>query len=208
VAAEVARAAAGAASLAEGLAALARLLDGDGGPPSGAPGLARSPGDTPTVGETAAPRLRRSPLALPGGVFDDSVEAAEHLVRVPGAVMLVDGYNVSMTGWPEAGASEQRRRLVAALGELAARTATPVEVVFDGAEVDAPSVRGSGRQLVRVRFSSPGVEADDVVLDLAGRIPAATPVIVASSDKRVRDGARRLGANLLDAHQLIALLRR
>jgi predicted RNA-binding protein with PIN domain len=109
-----------------------------------------------------------------------------------------------MTGWPEAGASEQRRRLVAALGELAARTATPVEVVFDGAEVDAPSVRGSGRQLVRVRFSSPGVEADDVVLDLAGRIPAATPVIVASSDKRVRDGARRLGANLLHAHQLIA----
>jgi predicted RNA-binding protein with PIN domain len=141
-------------------------------------------------------------------VFDDSVEAAEHLVRVPGAVMLVDGYNVSMTGWPEAGASEQRRRLVAALGELAARTATPVEVVFDGAEVDAPPVRGSGRQLVRVRFSSPGVEADDVVLDLAGRLPAATPVIVASSDKRVRDGARRLGANLLHAHQLIALLRR
>jgi predicted RNA-binding protein with PIN domain len=209
VAAEVARAAAGAASLAEGLAALARLLDRDGDPPSGPPGLARSPGDTPTSGgETAAARLRRSPLALPGGVFDDSVEAAEHLVRVPGAVMLVDGYNVSMTGWPEAGASEQRRRLVAALGELAARTATPVEVVFDGAEVDAPPVRGSGRQLVRVRFSSPGVEADDVVLDLAGRLPAATPVIVASSDKRVRDGARRLGANLLHAHQLIALLRR
>jgi hypothetical protein len=31
---------------------------------------------------------------------------------------------------------------------------------------------------------------------------------VASSDKRVRDGARRLGANLIHAHQLIALLRR
>lgn len=209
VAAEVARAAAGAASLAEGLAALARLLDRDGGPPSGAPGLSRPPGGTPAPGgETAAARLRRSPLALPGGVFDDSVEAVEHLVRVPGAVMLVDGYNVSMTGWPEAGAAEQRRRLVAALGELAARTATPVEVVFDGAEVDAPPVRGSGRQLVRVRFSSPSVEADDVVLDLAGRLPAATPVIVASSDKRVRDGARRLGANLVHAHQLIALLRR
>jgi predicted RNA-binding protein with PIN domain len=208
VAAEVARAAAGAASLAEGLAALARLLDRDGGPPSGGAGLTGS-GGTPTVGGgTVAARLRRSPLALPGGVFDDSVEAAEHLVRVPGAVMLVDGYNVSMTGWPEAGAAEQRRRLVAALGELAARTATPVEVVFDGVEVDAPPVRGSGRQLVRMRFSSPGVEADDVVLDLAGRLPAATPVIVASSDKRVRDGARRLGANLLHAHQLIALLRR
>jgi predicted RNA-binding protein with PIN domain len=209
VAAEIARAAAGAASLAEGLAALARLLDRDGDRPSGTPGLTGSSGSTPAVaGETAVARLRRSPLALPGGVFDDSIEAAEHLVRVPGAVMLVDGYNVSMTVWPEAGAAEQRRRLVAALGELAARTATPVEVVFDGAEVDGPAVRGFGRQLVRVRFSSPGVEADDVVLDLARRLPAATPVIVASSDKRVRDGALRMGANLLHAHQLIALLRR
>jgi rRNA-processing protein FCF1 len=59
-----------------------------------------------------------------------------------------------------------------------------------------------------VRFSEPGVEADDVVIDLVGRIPAATPVIVASSDGRVREGARRGGANLLHARQLVAVLRR
>jgi rRNA-processing protein FCF1 len=61
---------------------------------------------------------------------------------------------------------------------------------------------------VRVRFSDPGVEADDVVIDLIGRIPAATPVIVASSDRRVRDGVRRRGANVVHARQILALLGR
>ena len=57
-------------------------------------------------------------------------------------------------------------------------------------------------------FPPPGVEADDVVLDLVERLPAATPLVVASSDKRVREGAKRLGANLLHARQLLDLLRR
>jgi predicted RNA-binding protein with PIN domain len=141
-------------------------------------------------------------------MFDDTVEAAEHLLRTPGAVLVVDGYNVTMQGWPELAVAAQRRRLVTALSDLAARTATRVELVFDGAEVEPRSVPAPSRQLVRVRFSEPGVEADDVVIDLVGRIPAATPVIVASSDRRVREGARRGGANLLHARQLVAVLRR
>jgi hypothetical protein len=32
--------------------------------------------------------------------------------------------------------------------------------------------------------------------------------VVASSDRRVRDGARQRGANVLDARQLLAVLRR
>jgi len=162
------------------------------------------PGTAP-AGETAAQRV---PLALPGGMFDDSLEAAEHLLRAPGAVLVVDGYNVTMTGWPELPAAEQRRRLVAALSDLAHRTSTAVELVFDGAEVEPRSVPAPTRALVRVRFSDPGVEADDVIIDMVGRIPAATPVIVASSDNRVRTGVRRRGANLLHARQLVALLRR
>jgi predicted RNA-binding protein with PIN domain len=141
-------------------------------------------------------------------MFDDSPEAAEHLLRTPGVTLIVDGYNVTMTGWPELAAGEQRRRLVTALQGLAARTTTRSEVVFDGADVDPQLVPTAGRQLVRVRFSPPGVEADDVVLDLVEGLPAATPLVVASSDKRVREGAKRLGANLLHARQLLDLLRR
>jgi predicted RNA-binding protein with PIN domain len=223
IARELGRAAAGAAAVARGLGALARLLAGEpvpgdpvpGDPVPGEPGAASgSPGagEAATAdGEPAALSPaggRRVPLALPGGVFDDSVEAAEHLLRTPGVVLIVDGYNVSMTGWPELGAADQRRRLVAALHDLAARTATRAEVVFDGAEVDAVTMPAPRRRLVRVRFSPPGVEADDVVIDLVERLPAATPLVVASSDKRVRDGARRLGANLVHASQLLELLAR
>ena len=213
----VAHAAAAAASLADALAGVARGAGAGAARTPAAPrreGRARrSPparSSPPTRAATAAGEAvpARVPLRLPGGMFDDSVEAAEHLLRTPGAVLVVDGYNVTMTGWPELPAAEQRRRLLAAVSDLAHRTSTPVELVFDGAEVEPLSVPAPTRALVRVRFSDPGVEADDVIIDLVGRIPAATPVIVASSDNRVRTGVRRRGANLLHARQLVALLGR
>jgi predicted RNA-binding protein with PIN domain len=205
VARELARAAQGAASLAEGLAGLAAAL-----------ARAEDEQPSPVVPETTGPRATeaaarpepRIPVALPGGLLDDSVAAAEHLLRTPGAVLVVDGYNVTMTGWPELGAAEQRRRLVGLLADLAARTSTTVELVFDGAEVDSGpiTVPAPARQWVRVRFSPPDVEADDVVLDLVAQLPASRPVIVVSSDNRVREGARRGGANLLYSRQLLDTL--
>jgi predicted RNA-binding protein with PIN domain len=150
----------------------------------------------------------RVPVRLPGGLFDDSIEAADYLLHLPGALLVVDGYNVSMTAWPEVSVADQRRRLVAALGDLAARTSMPVEVVFDGADVGPAVVPGTARALVRTRFSPPGVEADDVVLDLVAQLPPARPVVVVSSDNRVREGARRLGANTLQSAQLVAVLAR
>jgi predicted RNA-binding protein with PIN domain len=206
VARELDRAARGASSLAEGLAGLAAALSDSGDEPA-PPALVPEPSGPP-VPAAPVPREGRRPVALPGGLLDDSVAAAEHLLRTPGAVLVVDGYNVTMAGWPELGAAEQRRRLVALLADLAARTSTRVEVVFDGAEVDtgAVTVPAPARQWVRVRFSPPDVEADDVVLDLVAQLPASRPVIVASSDNRVRQGARRGGANLLYSRQLLDTL--
>lgn len=217
VAAEVARAAGGAAALAGALEALAQLVAGqavgDGAGGQGHAGELDGDGSDPQrVGAAEATATaadasgRRRPVELPGGVFDDSVEAAAHLLRTPDAVLVVDGYNLTMEGWPELGVADQRRRLVRGLSDLAHRTATHVEVVFDGADVEPLTVPTAARQIVRVRFSDPGVEADDVVIDLVGRIPAATPVIVASSDRRVRDGVRRRGANVVHARQILALL--
>jgi predicted RNA-binding protein with PIN domain len=146
-------------------------------------------------------------LRLPPGVTDDSVEAVEHLVRAPGAVLLVDGYNISQAAWYQDPIARQRSKLVDALAELHARTGVEVEVVFDGADVDRVVDR-SARPAVHVRFSAPGVEADDVVLGLVDAAPSRRPVIVASSDHRVRDGARRRGANVVGARQLLNALRR
>lgn len=214
---QVGRAAGGAADLADALAAVMSLLEG--ATVEGAP-TAPDPGEAPPVAasalgpeggviEVAADGGRgRVPIRLPGGIFDDSVEAAGHLLRVPGALLVVDGYNVSMTGWPELSVADQRRRLVAALAELAARTSTPTDVVFDGADVGPVPVPGPVRSLVRTQFSPPGVEADDVIIDLVAQLPASRPVVVASSDNRVRAGVKRQGANVVHAQQLVALLPR
>ncbi|MGH9164823.1 MAG: NYN domain-containing protein, partial [Acidimicrobiales bacterium] len=151
---------------------------------------------------------RRRPAPLPPAVFDDSPEAAAHLVRVPGAVLLVDGYNAAMSMWPGLDVTDVRTRLIDALRELSARTGIAAHVVFDGDEVGGPVLAAGGRSSVRVSFSPPGVEADDVILEMVDALPAVQPVIVASSDRRVQDGARDRGANVVTSRQLADLLGR
>jgi len=89
---------------------------------------------------------------------------------------------------------------------LSARSGVDVEVVFDG--TDGGNVAGTTRSAVRVRFSAGGVEADDLILERVRHLPPGQPVVVASSDHRVQDGARRLGANVLSSRQLLGALRR
>src|SRR5690606_19725106 len=120
-----------------------------------------------------------------------------------------DGYNVSMKAWPDVDIAEQRVRLEGVLADLAARTPTlTIEVVFDGAEV-VPLARAVGRRVhnVTVRFTAPDVEADDELLEQVDRLPHDRVVIAASDDRRVRDGARRRGANVLRCAQLLAVAR-
>jgi predicted RNA-binding protein with PIN domain len=161
------------------------------------------PVEPPRVPARPATReaAERRPVALPGGLRDDSVEAARHLISVPGMTLLVDGYNVSMRAWADADLTDQRRRLTGRLDALASRTAVEPIVVFDGDHGHAP-VSGRPRQQVRVRFSAPGVEADDEILELVETLPPAVPVTVVSSDRRVMDGARDRGANVITSAQL------
>jgi len=127
---------------------------------------------------------------------------------VAGMTLLVDGYNASQTGWPQLAIAEQRRRLVDALAELAARTGVDVAVVFDGADLPWPAASPGTSRLVKVGFSPAGVEADDVILDRVAALSPVRPVLVASSDRRVRDGATALGANVISSAQLLGALRR
>lgn len=179
-------------------------LLGAAAPPEGGTGPATRP-------RRAAPLEgrggRRRPVRLPGGVLDDSLEAADHLVRVPGVLLLVDGYNISHAQWHGAPLREQRSRLLDACVELNARCGTDVEVVFDGADDEGRSGT-QVRAAVRHRFTRGGEEADDVILARVDEERPDRPVIVASSDRRVRDGAHRRGANVLGARQLLAALRR
>jgi predicted RNA-binding protein with PIN domain len=201
LASAVARATAAAEALFVALADAAGLVDTDPPPPPTA-----SPVET-TPGRARPLRARRRPAALPPAVVDDGAEAAEHLVRVPGALLLVDGYNISHAQWSAHPPAEQRARLLDACAELHARCGIDVEVVFDG-DRETASAGTLPRSGVRYRFTPEDVEADDVLLARVDEEPIERTVLVASSDRRVRDGALRRGANVLGARQLLAVLRR
>ncbi len=198
---------------ARGLGDSGRLGAGSGGR-DGGERTAGGPARRRSLRRTAIARRRahglgRRPVRLPVGVFDDSVEAAAHLVRVPRMLLVVDGYNITLSAWAEEGISDQRHRLVHALAELAMRTPVKVRVVFDGhSEDDYPPVPGRVLGAVRVVFSPTGVDADEVIIDTVASLPPAQPVTVATDDRRVQTEVGARGANVISARQLLGILGR
>ncbi len=163
---------------------------------------AASPDATPEG--AAAPRRTKAPC--PPGMQADTPEALDTMLRTRGVVLVVDGYNASMTGWPDAVPAEQRERLVAALERLHLRVRCEVVVVFDGADI--VGVQPPKRAGVRVLFSEAGEEADPVVVREVSSRPKRVPVIVASSDHWVRENAEAEGAQVIPAAVLLDVLRR
>ena len=118
----------------------------------------------------------------------------------------MDGYNVTKRGFGDMSLEQQRDRLVAGLGGLAAQTGAEVTVVFDGAEKVhglPPTPRG-----VRVLFCRKGETADELIRQLVRAEPAGRPLVVVSSDREVADGVRRHGAYPLGADTLLRRLAR
>ncbi len=134
----------------------------------------------------------------------DGRAALDALLAVPSAHLIVDGYNVSKTGYPELPLADQRTRLVGQLAALAAQTAVEVTVVFDGAGVTTAPTRGS--RGVRVLFSDAGVLADDVIRELVAVEPAGRPIVVATSDRAVVSSVRRRGAYTVASTVLLGRL--
>jgi predicted RNA-binding protein with PIN domain len=149
------------------------------------------------------------PSAEPGrarALEADDPARLDQLLGLPKAHLVVDGYNVTKTGFPEMSLEQQRSRLVSGLGGLAAQTRAEVTVVFDGAERVVglpPTPRG-----VRVLFSRKGETADELIRRLVRAEPAGRPVVVISSDKEVADGVRRHGAYPLSSATLLRRLAR
>ena len=74
--------------------------------------------------------------------------------------------------------------------------------MFDGTQ--AGSIAASKGQPVTVLFTETGTTADDEILRLVPTMPRERAVVVVSSDREVAAGARRLGANVISAEQLLA----
>jgi len=167
-------------------------------------------GDHERSAAEAPPRRRssspRAPVPCPAGMQADTADALDAMLRTRGITLVVDGYNVSMAGWPDVAVADQRERLVAELARLHLRLRCDVVVVFDGADVEG--VTPPRRTGVRVVFSHAGEEADPVVIREVGDLPLSTPAIVASSDQWVRDHAEDEGATVVSSASLLAVLRR
>jgi predicted RNA-binding protein with PIN domain len=131
----------------------------------------------------------------------------DQLLALPQAHLVVDGYNVTKTGYPQMPLEKQRLRLLGQLSALAAQTGAEVTCVFDGAELAAPVLLAPPRG-VRVLFSKPGVTADELIRQLVRAEPPGRPVIVASTDREVADGVARAGARPVASAVLLKRLSR
>ncbi|MCI3930113.1 NYN domain-containing protein [Streptomyces sp. AN091965] len=131
----------------------------------------------------------------------------DQLLALPQAHLVVDGYNVTKTGYPTMPLEKQRLRLLGSLSQLALQTGAEVTCVFDGAELAAPVLLAPPRG-VRVLFSKPGVTADELIRQLVRAEPPGRPVIVASTDREVADGIAKAGARPVASVVLLKRLTR
>ncbi|MEV6755688.1 NYN domain-containing protein [Streptomyces sp. NPDC051214] len=131
----------------------------------------------------------------------------DQLLALPQAHMVVDGYNVTKTGYPTMPLEKQRLRLLGSLSQLAAQTGAEMTCVFDGAELAAPVLLAPPRG-VRVLFSKPGVTADELIRQLVRAEPPGRPVVVVSTDREVADGIAKAGARPVASAVLLKRLSR
>jgi predicted RNA-binding protein with PIN domain len=196
-----AQALADAASATERVAAqLAAIRDRVGrapAPPSTPP---RSGG--PPASKPLATRVRPP---VPPGVVATAPAGVEAMLRHPGVLLVVDGYNVTKRVWPDASPGEQRERLGVAVTQLHRRFGCEVLCVFDG-DGSGPghTVRRGG---VRAVFSDADEEADEVIVREVAARPKRVPVVVVSSDAWVREHAEAEGAVVVPAEDFLRALR-
>nr|WP_069811777.1 NYN domain-containing protein [Streptomyces sp. TP-A0874] len=131
----------------------------------------------------------------------------DQLLALPRAHLVVDGYNVTKTGYPTMPLEKQRLRLLGGLAGLAAQTGAEMTCVFDGAELAAPVLLAPPRG-VRVLFSKPGQTADELIRRLVRAEPPGRPVVVVSTDREVADGVARAGARPVASSLLLKRLAR
>ncbi|MBO0900117.1 NYN domain-containing protein [Cellulomonas sp. zg-ZUI22] len=134
----------------------------------------------------------------------DDPALLDDLLRLPRAHLLVDGYNVSKTGWPGTTLADQRRLVVDGMAALAAQTGAEITCCFDGqpGHRAVAAVRG-----VRVLFTS-GETADDLLRRLVAAEPPGRVLVVATSDREIVRDVEAHGAWAVPAVTVVERLRR
>ena len=168
--------------------------------------LALAPAEGRPGDAVAADYARAAAGPTAQGRADDDPGLLDALLAVPLTHLLVDGYNVTKTGYGGLALEAQRSRLLSGLGALAARTGAEVTVVFDGADRVGPAV--AAPRGVRCLFSRAGETAVEVLRRMVRAEPEGRPLVVVSSDREVADGVRASGARAIASVALVKLLDR
>ena len=163
------------------------------------PPVADLPADL--VGPTTEPTAVRP--GSRGRSVDDPL-LLDELLRQPWAHLVVDGYNVSKSGYGELSLADQRRRLVDGLARLAARTGAEVTCCFDGQEGQQHPPGGYARG-VRVLFAV-GEIADDLIRRLVHAEPPGRVLVVVTSDQEVVRDVEADGAWVVPSSTLVTRL--
>lgn len=171
--------------------------------------------DRPADGAATGSELDSAAADPLAGVFAARGQAPtdpallDAVLAAPGLHLLIDGYNVTKTGFPDLTLERQRNRLLAGLGALAARNpAVELTCVFDGT---AATTRPTGVPMprgVRVLFSAVGELADDLLVRLVRAEPAGRPIAVVTNDREIVTAVRAAGARALASETLLSRLDR
>ncbi|MFC5906426.1 NYN domain-containing protein [Streptacidiphilus monticola] len=140
------------------------------------------------------------------GLEGDDPALLRQLLQLPQVHLVVDGYNVTKTGWPTLPLDKQRAQLLRGLGMLAAQSGAEVTCVFDGQDLDGPIPMAPPPRGVRVLFSRSGETADELIRRLVRAEPEGRPVVVVSTDREVADGVKAAGARPLPSTMLLRQL--
>ncbi|WP_327086055.1 NYN domain-containing protein [Nonomuraea sp. NBC_01738] len=162
------------------------------------------PADSVAAISPGAPGVRGVPARA---LADDDPQLLDQLLALPQVHLIIDGYNVTKTGYGNFTLADQRARLMTSLGALVAQTRVEVTVVFDGAELNSP-VQVAAPRGVRVLFSAPGEIADDLIRQLVRAEPPGRAMAVVSSDREVAESVRRMGARPVPSALLLRRLSR
>ncbi len=169
--------------------------------------LALPPSDLLPADTVAAvdPGVASQAAGIGRALLADDPGLLRRLLELPRVHLIIDGYNVSKTAWSDAPLEQQRSRLVSGVAALVAGKAVETTIVFDGADLThAPGV--TSPRHVRVRFSPPGVIADDLIRELVAAEPTGRPVIVVSTDREIAESVAKDGARSVASIALVKLL--
>ena len=159
--------------------------------------------DLPSLAVRPADTVPSADGVVPARTVTDAA-GLDRLLDLPQAHLIVDGYNVTKTGYGELPLADQRTRLLTALAALQARAGTELTVAFDGS-TRPPAAPRAPRGL-RVLFSAPDETADDLIRRLVAAEPPGRPVVVVTSDREIVADVSRSGAWTVPSAVLLARL--